>query len=374
MNDLIIPPSPLVSLRRGVVRMWDDPDSRSGLIGVLGVVVANLLLFLLSPHLLNLDGAPNVIRPHANAQQFNIDLTDDMMNALRPPPKPPTPFKFVETNPNAPDNPPDKTNNFAAQNQQVAQEKPTPDGKSDRPAIEGQKEIHSTQIVSGQLVKQEDSLPPAPTVDTPPQEAAQQAPRQEQNPLSGFENKVGDTPDGYGSGIAQHVDGAKAIPEKIDGVKNAPDINGATSMQPQIDPRHPRPRPQVVRQPQVRPAIFEENKFGTQNIGNIGVDAKWSNYGAYLQKMIETVQIQWERILIESRSYPVSGTTVKVVFRMDSEGSISQIVNVEGTAGNQFEKVCTSAITARAPYGAWTDDMKAVLGESQEMTFTFYYQ
>jgi hypothetical protein len=30
--------------------------------------------------------------------------------------------------------------------------------------------------------------------------------------------------------------------------------------------------------------------------------------------------------------------------------------------------------TDRAPYGPWTDDMKAVLGSQQEMTFTFYYQ
>jgi len=49
-------------------------------------------------------------------------------------------------------------------------------------------------------------------------------------------------------------------------------------------------------------------------------------------------------------------------------------VNVEGTAGNQAEKACTSAITSRAPYGPWTEDMISVLGESQEMTFMFYYQ
>ena len=32
------------------------------------------------------------------------------------------------------------------------------------------------------------------------------------------------------------------------------------------------------------------------------------------------------------------------------------------------------AITDRAPYGPWTDDMIAMLGKQQEMTFTFYYQ
>ena len=180
--------------------------------------------------------------------------------------------------------------------------------------------------------------------------------------------------DSYGSNIAKFAEGAEPVPEKIDGVKKAPLIQGATSLQPLIDPKHPRPRPQIVRQQQVRPAIFEENKFGTKNIGAIGVDAKWSNYGQYLQKMIESVQIQWERILTESRVYPVSGTSVKVVFRMDKKGNIPVIVSVDGTAGDQGMKACTSAITARAPYGDWTDDMIAVLGESQEMTFTFYYQ
>jgi len=37
-------------------------------------------------------------------------------------------------------------------------------------------------------------------------------------------------------------------------------------------------------------------------------------------------------------------------------------------------RACVSAITTRAPYGDWTDDMIAVLGSEQEMTFSFYYQ
>ena len=59
---------------------------------------------------------------------------------------------------------------------------------------------------------------------------------------------------------------------------------------------------------------------------------------------------------------------------MNTEGRISEIVSVDGTAGNQAQKGCMAAITARAPYGPWTEDMIAVLGDSQELTFTFYYQ
>ncbi len=141
-----------------------------------------------------------------------------------------------------------------------------------------------------------------------------------------------------------------------------------------IDPTNPRPRPQVVRQQQVRPAILAENKFGTTNIGNIAVDAKWSSYGAYLQRMIDTVQIQWERLILQQSANPAQGSTVTVKFVMNSEGKITRIAGVESTAKEPATRACVSAITDRAPYGPWTDAMKTVLGAEQEMTFTFYYQ
>jgi hypothetical protein len=135
-----------------------------------------------------------------------------------------------------------------------------------------------------------------------------------------------------------------------------------------------RARPMVLKQQNIRPAIFAENKFGTANIGPIAIDAKWSNYGAYLQRLIDSVQTQWERLLIESRIYPPSGTTVEVKFIIDSEGKISQIVNVDNKSSEQAARACVSAITDRAPYGQWTDDMKAALGDKQEITFKFFYQ
>lgn len=372
MSQSIASLSPLDLLRRRWRRWWDDPDTRSVLIGLLGMLLVHVLLYFIAPRTLHTSTSPSVLRPHSSARDFSIELAPDAF--LQAPEKAPPPMNFVEANPNAPDNVPDKTNNFAAQNQQVAQEKPTPDGTSDRPAIAGQTEIQSTAIVTGRLTNPTEAMPAAPPAPEQPANAAQLAPQQEQIPLPGYEKIEGDNASSYGSNIAKFAEGAKAVPEHVEGVKDAPLIQGATSTQPQIDPKRPRPRPQVVKQQQVRPAIFQENKFGTQNIGAIAYDAKWSNYGQYLQKMIETVQIQWERILIESRVSPVSGTSVKVVFVMNDIGAIARIVSVDGTAGNQGEKACTSAITARAPYGEWTDDMKSVLGESQELTFTFYYQ
>jgi hypothetical protein len=109
-------------------------------------------------------------------------------------------------------------------------------------------------------------------------------------------------------------------------------------------------------------------------IGPTAVSAKWSNYGAYLQRVINAVQVQWEKLLVENKIPPSGSSTVTVKFIMDSAGKIQRIISVESTADDLATRACVSAITSRAPYGHWTDDMKAVLGEQQEMTFTFYYR
>lgn len=373
MSQTIVTPTITASIRRTFMRALAEEDSRSTVVGVTGVILYLLIFWLGAPLLFRMETIPVSSRPHAAPRTFSIELAPDTF-VPKPAPKQ-DPFKFVETNPDAPENIPDKTNNFAAQNQQVAQEKPTPDGKSDRPALEGKKDFESAQIVSGQLsqpIEQIEAVPPPPQTREAEQTVA--ASKREQNPLTGFEKKQGDDGTNFGTNLGKVADNTKPIPEKIDGAKDVPEIDGALATQLAIDPQHPRARPMITQQPKTRPAIFAENKFGSSNIGPIAIDAKWSNYGAYLQRLIESVQAQWDRLLNESRIYPPSGTTVEVKFILDSEGKISRIVNVDNQSSEQAGQACVKAISDRAPYGLWTDDMKAMLGEQQEMTFKFFYQ
>lgn len=368
-------PSPPVERPRRLPapRLSADPDTRSIQIGILGTILVHVLLFLVTPHMLQLEPT-HVIGRAPPARQFDIELAQDEFSLpKRPLPKEQAPFKFVETNPDAPDNVPDNTNNFGAQNQQAAQEKPSPEVGGDRPAMEGRTDIDTAQIVSGQLSPPAPPEPSAPPVEVTPEQATA-APRAEQNPLSGFEKMEGDDKDSYGSNIAKFAENAKPVPEKVEGVERAQLTEGATTPgQQRIDPRRPRPAPRLEQR--ARPAIFSENKIGTANIGPVAFDAKWSNYGQYLQQLIETVQIQWDRILIQSRVYPASGTIVVVKFRLDKQGNVAEIIEVgPSSVADQASRSCVSAITARSPYGEWTEDMVQVLGESQELTFSFYYQ
>jgi len=78
----------------------------------------------------------------------------------------------------------------------------------------------------------------------------------------------------------------------------------------------------------------------TPNFGAAQIDAKWQKYETYLRRLIDTVQIPWER----------HTTSTEVAVR-----------------------ACLNAITDRSPFGVWSDAMKAALGSQQEVTFSSHY-
>ena len=371
MSQALATPPPATAARRLIERIWTDPENRSTTIALVAVLLIHLFFFILAPR--SIDLRPTALaRPKSTARQFNIVISPESFAKQK---QPPPPQQFVETNPDAPENTPDHTNNFGAQNQQVAQEKPTPNGTSERPAMEGKKDFQSNQIVSGQLQKLEDRLPPPEPMVAPQQQVANSAPRAEQIPLPGFEKLEGENKAGIGTNIAAAAQNARPVPNKVEGQRDVPLVEGATGIQqPAIDPRRPRPRPQIVKQQQVRPAILAENKFGTSNVGVVAINAKFNTYGAYLQRLVEAIQLSWDALLTETKAYPPQGTWVAVKFVIDSNGKIPRVVDVENHSSDFGSRACVQAITNRAPYGEWTEDMKAVLGDEQELVFTFYYE
>jgi hypothetical protein len=373
MNHLLEPETDAQKHSPGrIPRFLRDDDTQSTIVGILlTFILWPLLIWAFSWAIGHLHGASNLklgLTPRTH--QFNIELAPPEARQ----PKPPPPNRFVEANPDAPEHIPDKTSNFAAHNQQAAQPKPSPKTGNDHPAITGKKDIDSTQIVDGRLAEKQ-PVPMAPAPVTPPNTTPKAAPIREQNPLTGFDKSEGDDKSAFGTNLGQVAENVQNVPNKIEGVKEAPLIEGANSMVPQIDPKHPMPRP-TLSEHNVRPAIFSDNPVGTSNVGLASWDARWSNYGEYLQRLIDTVQAQWDKLLSNAGSLPSPGTHVVVTFRLKSDGTVSEILKVDGDAGKLGETYCASAITipGTSPgYGKWTDDMIAMLGEQQDLTFAFYY-
>src|ERR1017187_10357344 len=102
MDSTLAKPPLAASLRSFVARLWDDDDARSNIVGMLGVIIFYLLLWVVAPHLLNYSTVGSVVRPHSSAREFNIEIAPETF--VKPPAPKPQPLKFVETNPDAPEN------------------------------------------------------------------------------------------------------------------------------------------------------------------------------------------------------------------------------------------------------------------------------
>lgn len=332
-------------------------------VGFFWTLVVHLLLLLLAPMIFTDEFEPGrFVRPGSTAQSFDIEIM----------PESPVPSRFVETNPEAPDNVPDQTENFGAKNQQSAQPEPDKDSALRTPKTEGPEDVvNETQFMTGELAPPVESQPaPALPEQTPEESMPAETPQARQVPLPGSEKSEGDSTEAFGTNIARFPEPSTAAPERVEGEPDAQnpspaDRAASSGMRPQ-----PQPRPRLA---QVRPGILQNRPVGVSNTGSIAVDSKFSEFGDYLQELIETVQVQWDNILSASRVYPKPSTSVTVTFRLNSQGNISEIVRVDGDAGEYGTRACLSAIQARAPYRPWTKPMMDMLGNEQELTFHFHY-
>ena len=84
MSQTIVSPPLSVTMRRIAAELWDDPDSRGVLIGLLAVFLVHLLLYLWAPYLLRSDPSMTVLRPHASTRQFNIEIAPTPSGRRRP--------------------------------------------------------------------------------------------------------------------------------------------------------------------------------------------------------------------------------------------------------------------------------------------------
>jgi hypothetical protein len=355
-------------------------EKRSIGIGLICTILFHVLLVCLAPFFpaekltgshSNLDALRKAQKPEFNFELEPMTAEEQQRNA---------PFRFVETNPDAPENTPDKTNNVSDRNQQSAQlEKPKEVDPENRPSTQGRDDVQGGAIVSGNRAPPQPGAPAVPLdqalEEMVPQQAKQeQAQRAEQVPLSGFEKITGDNPEGIGTNVSQQKAPTTNAEQYQEGARDVKDLAG-TAAQPQQaqQPKMvPRQRPRLASASTARQSPISNRLAGTMNVGPVGIDARWSAYGQYMAQLIETVDGHFQRITSEYRGHIPAGTRVIVTFSLNSDGEVS-VTQVEETAGRVAVSQCQSAITAGMPYPKWSQEMIAVLGDKQTITFAFYY-
>lgn len=365
------------------------------------------------------------LTPHdgfVKQEDSQVNPTPAYEVALVPPE--PEELQFVQTNPDVPQNEPDETRNFADRSQQSAQEDPDPKAEDPMPTVEGQME-ESNQILEGSL---EDPTPPTPppspqqnsqaqppqpetraSEETPPttnQEAARpeirSIPQAEPTPPAPeFIQQEAESEEGPGSTSGPEGDNRKIpeeTPDKVipitaplpvqedprEGALQLPsnaELSESRNPRPQppspeasSSPQVPRPRPRLS--PNVVPAPLMESNQRASRTGVVAVDAQFSEYGDYLQRMVEAVSRAWNTSVSRVELIKERPSRVKVRFTIDSRGNIRNMRVVDKTPNAELlaTGLCMDAIQSRAPYDRWTADMVRTLGTEQEITFTFHYR
>ncbi len=357
-------------------------------------------------------------------------------------------MRYVEVNPENPENEPDETPNISSQDQQAAQEDVQGPQNSTVPFIKGDDE-ESPKIVEGQMpVQEQQGGEPVERVDgresnnqsdsqaqesttpsenQPEQEYPEQgqgdryqpaqspAPGQAESPLSlqlpsilteeipnvapppptpdfidevesddeeGVDIKIIEeqeevteddptiqinVPPSVASALAKARKEQKALKEQFPSAQRNQQQQSVQNQRPQ-----PQPRPRLS--PKVLPGPLLNSQTYTARMGPIGFDAKFSQFGYYLQRMFDSIQLQWYSLLADvTISQENRPAYVVIEYILDKEGSVVEAEVIETNAGSLGTILCKDSIESRAPFGVWTRQMVDQLGDQTTITLKFIY-
>ena len=316
-------------------------------------------------------------------KQSVADADEDTTIELMLEPVDPETLRYVEANPEAPENEPDRTDNYSFRSQQAADEEPDA-SQDDMPAVEGD-EV-SQKIVQGSVeqsepilldggvftiskesVKSQDeevqqavrSAPSAP--DFIPQE-----PEVEKGPgsslqVSGSGQQISQEYSETGQPIQLYRTGSEDQQNQ-----EADDTSSAATE------AKPLPRKRLTLPPDLVYGSLTRSKGSASRRGRIAIDATFSQFGEYEQQFYAAVQAGWYQ---EIDFYQPIDTSARVVvrFRIQSDGRVDEVTILHSTASEVATLICQLALTKRSPFRPWTEEMIQVFGQERVMEVAFSY-
>ena len=135
------------------------------------------------------------------------------------------------------------------------------------------------------------------------------------------------------------------------------------------DPERPR-----ASLPSGTAGLLLRNSVGVNRAGAVAIDARFSQYGDYTQRMLEAIQSSWWSIIERSQFEGVQRGRVTVRFRLHRDGTVTDATILSNEVTRVMSLACKDAVMAPAPYDIWRADMVALYGESDMVTINFYYR
>jgi len=152
---------------------------------------------------------------------------------------------------------------------------------------------------------------------------------------------------------------------------NAGDL---TLVKPPMEQPRPRSLQQALaRQDQLPGQQMKQDGGVRQRAIAPSLDVKVTGFSEYDRRFIAVVSQRWFNLL-ESQKFTLDRTGKVVLrFRLNCDGSISDMRFAENTVGDLLGYVCQKAVLDNAPFERWPNNMRLELGDYCDVQFTFHY-
>jgi hypothetical protein len=141
-----------------------------------------------------------------------------------------------------------------------------------------------------------------------------------------------------------------------------------------VENQRPSPQPRPRLNPTTLPGPVMDSQYYAAHMDVLGYSAKFSEFGHYLQRMFEAIQLQWYSLLNDVTIGQENRPAVAIIrFTLNSEGRVIETEVIDTNAGNLATLLCQDAIESRSPFGYWTEQMVDQLGDQQDIVVRFIY-
>ena len=303
----------------------------------------------------------------------------------------PAEARFVEASPEAPENEPDRKDQYSYRAQQAADNSPLSDA-ANKPKVDGEED--SQKILQGSL---EQAPPLEPGVYTPVARPG------EDDGVQG--GKLGAPnvlvlpqlakPLPAPNFIQQDPASALGPGSRVDFVGEAPEVIEAPDPDAPIDVYRPQSMVEQTQKvgdgkggsieaqpvPRARPRLAPELITGpvmrshasASRRGSLAIDATFSEFGEYEQQFYAAVQTGWYQEIGFFQPIDTS-TRVQVRFTLYADGRVDKVKAVQTNASEIATFICETAITKRSPFRPWTKEMVQVFGQQRTLDVVFHYR
>lgn len=205
-----------------------------------------------------------------------------------------------------------------------------------------------------------------------------------ENPqLNGHQTDVPQTVDIYRPAFTKSQEGADQhqANNTQGAAQSKPSENSGdlTMGKPDQTQQQEQPRPRTLKDAYAEmakrlPSMTMKQEGGAQRHAQVpSLNVKVTGFGDYDERFAETVDQNWWNLL-DSQKFSLDRTgKVVLLFRLNYDGTISQMRVAQSSVGDLLAYVCEKAVLDGAPYEPWTANMRLEIGDHIDVMYTFSY-